>query len=94
VRELRQLDGAAVAKQRAELPARFAAIDARIKSAEAAVERAVGELEAARAARQPVEGDALAAKTAANRLDQLRRELASSGCPNDLLEGLAPKGAR
>jgi hypothetical protein len=94
MRELRQLDGAAVAKQRSELPARFAAADARIKRAEAAVERAVAELEAARTARQPIEGDALAAKTAANRLDLLRRELASSGCPHELLEAMAPKGAQ
>lgn len=94
MRELQQLDGAAVAKQRAELPTRFAAADARIKLAEAAVERAVAELDAARTARQPIEGDALSAKTAAHRLDLLRRELASSGCPHELLDALAPKGAQ
>lgn len=94
MRELRQLDGAEVAKQRAELPARFAAVDARIKLAEAALDRAAGELDAARAARQPVESAALAVQAGKNRVDSLRRGLAEAGCPNELLEALAPRGAR
>lgn len=94
MRELRQLDGAAVAKQRGELPARFAAVDARIKSAEAAVDRAVGELDAARAARQPVETASMSLQAASSRVDSLRRGLAESGCPHELLEAVAPRGTR
>ncbi len=94
MRELRKLDGAAVAKQRAELPARFAAVDARVKAAETAVDRAAGELDAARTARQPIEGASLTLQTASSRIDSLRRGLAESGCPHELLEAVAPRGTR